>query len=44
MAADHTATPRSEPTSSAPDTDVGIAHLTVVPVNFDPDEPNGRRD
>lgn len=23
---------------------VGIAHLTVVPTNFDPDEPSGRRE
>lgn len=38
--------PTARPTRSSVDGDrgVGIAHPTVVPTNFDPEEPDGRRD
>lgn len=34
----------SDSTPEAPEPGAGIAHPTVVPTNFDPDAPDGRRD
>ncbi|MFC4245479.1 hypothetical protein ACFOZ7_00425 [Natribaculum luteum] len=39
-----TKNPPAKPATDAPESGTGMAHPTVVPVNFDPDAPGNRRD